>query len=73
MSAPADPMDYSLPSSSVRGISQATVAEWVSIPFSGNFPTQGLNPGLLHCLPSELLGKLLLCFGGATFYVSFGY
>ena len=29
-----DPMDYSLPSSSVRGIFQAIVLEWIAISFS---------------------------------------
>ena len=29
-----DPMDYSLPLSSVHGILQATMLEWVAIPFS---------------------------------------
>ena len=29
-----DPMDGSLPSSSVRGILQARILEWVAIPFS---------------------------------------
>ena len=29
-----DPMDYSLPSSSVHGILQAKILEWVAIPFS---------------------------------------
>ena len=29
-----DPMDCSLPSSSVRGISQSRIPEWVAIPFS---------------------------------------
>jgi len=44
-----DPMDCSLPGSSVRGISQARILEWVAIPFSkGIFPTQGTNPHLLH-------------------------
>ena len=28
---PSDPMDYSLPGSSVHGISQARVLEWVAI------------------------------------------
>ena len=43
-----DPMDCSLPDSS--GISQARILEWVAIPFSrGIFPSQGWNPGLLHC------------------------
>ena len=86
-----DPMDCSLPGSSVHGILQARIVEWVAIPFSekedlpnpgikpmshtlqadsllsgplgkpkntevgslvlpqGIFPTQKLNPGLLHC------------------------
>ena len=40
-----DPMDYT-----VRGILQARILEWVFFPFSrGIFPTQGSNPGLLHC------------------------
>ena len=44
-----DPMDCSLPGSSVHGILQARILEWVAIPFSrGIFPTQGLNLGLLH-------------------------
>ena len=33
-----DPMDYSLPGSSVHGILQARIVEWVAIPFSrGSF------------------------------------
>ena len=44
-----NPMDYSPPGSSFRGILQARILEWVAIPFSrGIFPTQGLNPCLLH-------------------------
>ena len=31
----SDPMDYSPPGSSVHGISQARILEWVAIPFSG--------------------------------------
>ena len=30
----SDPMDYSLPGSSVHGIFQAGILEWVAIPFS---------------------------------------
>ena len=42
-------MDCSPPGSSVYGILQARILEWVAIPFSrGIFPTQGLNPGLPH-------------------------
>ena len=40
-----DPMDYT-----VHGILQARILEWVAFLFSrGIFPTQGLNPALLHC------------------------
>ena len=45
-----NPMDYSPPRSSVHGILQARILEWVAIPFSrGSSPTQGLNMSLLHC------------------------
>ena len=36
-----DPMDCSLPDSSVLGIHQARILEWVAIPFPGYLP----NPG----------------------------
>jgi len=43
-------MDYSSPDSSVHGILQARILEWVAIPFSrGIFLTQGLNLGLPNC------------------------
>ena len=47
-----DPMDCRPPGSSVHGISQARILEWVTISFSqpkGVFPTQGSNLHLLHC------------------------
>ena len=46
-----NPMDCGPPASSVRGILQARILEWVAVPSSRLiFPTQGLNPHLL-CLP----------------------
>ena len=49
-----DPMDCSPPESSVHGISQARVLEWLAIfLLQGIFLTQGLNPHLL-------LGKWVL-------------
>ena len=39
-----DPMDYT-----VHGILQVRILEWIAVPFQGIFPTQGLNPGFLHC------------------------
>ena len=44
-----DPMDCSPPGSIVHGILQARILEWVAILFSKIFPSQGSNPGLLHC------------------------
>ena len=45
-----DPMDCSLPGSSVHAILQARILECIAMPSSrGFFPTQGSNPGLLHC------------------------
>ena len=44
-----DPMDCSPPGSSVRGILQARILEWMPFLSPGIFPTQGWNPGLLHC------------------------
>ena len=45
-----NPMDCSLPSSSVQGILQARILESVDTAFSrGIFLTQGSNLGLLHC------------------------
>ena len=38
------------PNYTVHGILQTRILEWVAFPFSrGIFPTQELNPGLLHC------------------------
>ena len=45
-----DPMDYSPPGSSVHGILQARILEWVAQSSSrGIFPIQGLNTSLPHC------------------------
>ena len=38
-----DPVDSSPPGSSIHGILQASMLEWVVV------PNQGSNPGLLHC------------------------
>ena len=43
-------MDCSLPGSSIHGIFQARVLEWVAISFSrGSSRPTGSNPGLSHC------------------------
>ena len=40
-----NPMDCSLPGSSVHGILQARILEWAAIPFSRGFPNPGIEPG----------------------------
>ena len=57
-----DPMDCSLPGSSVHGILQARIPEWVAIPFSpGDLSDQGIEPGSpalqADSLPSEPPGN----------------
>ena len=50
-----NPMDYSPPGSSVHGILQTRILEWVATPFSwgssrpGDLPHPGTNLRLLHC------------------------
>ena len=39
-----DPTDCNPPASSVHGILQARVLEWVAIPFSGDHPDTGIEP-----------------------------
>ena len=39
-----DPMDCSLPSSSVRGIFQARILMWIAIPSPGDLPDSGIEP-----------------------------
>ena len=57
-----DPMDCSQPGSSVHGISQARILEWVAFPFSRGSSQPGIEPGSpalqADSLPTELSGKL---------------
>ena len=39
-----NPMGCSLPRSSVHGLSQARIPEWVAISFSGDLPDPGIKP-----------------------------
>ena len=56
-----DPMDYSLPGSSIHGSFQAGVLEWIAISFSRLSSQPRDRTCLPHCkaeaLPSELPGK----------------
>ena len=55
-----DPWDYSPPGSSIHGILQARILEWVAISSSGgSSPTQGSNPCLL-CLLHQQVDSLPL-------------
>ena len=55
----SDSMDYSLPDSSVHGISQARILEWVAVSFSRGSSWHGLNPCLLQ------VDSLPLCYLGS--------
>ena len=43
-----NPLDYSPPGSSVHGISEARILEWVNIPFSRDLPIPEIKPVLQH-------------------------
>ena len=55
-------MDSSLPGSSVHGILQARILEWVAIFFSRDLPNPGIEPGSpafqADALPSEPLSSV---------------
>ena len=62
-----DPMNYSLPGSSVHWILQARVLEWVAIAIlQWVFLTQGLNPCLLYLLHWQVGSLPLAAPGGPT-------
>ena len=42
---PMDAMDCSLPGSSVHGILQARILQWVAIPSPKDLPNPGIQPG----------------------------
>jgi len=50
-----NPMDYSPPGSSVRGILQVRILEWVAIPFSRRSSQLGIKPGSLELQADSLL------------------
>ena len=54
-------MDCSPPDSSVHGILQVRILEWVAIPSPGDLPDPGIEPGSpalqADSLPTELSGK----------------
>ena len=58
-----NPMDCSLPDSSVHGILQSKILEWVSMPSPGDSPNPRiepappLSPALQDSLPAESSGK----------------
>ena len=47
MSDSANSMDGRLPGSSVHGILQARILEWVAVPSSGDLPNPGIEPTFL--------------------------
>ena len=62
-----DPMDYNLPGSSVHGLLQARILEWVCHALLQRiFLTQGSNPHLLHRLHWQV-GSLPLAPPGKPF------
>ena len=69
-------MDYSLPGSSIHGIFQARILEWVALPSPGDLPDSGLEPGSpalqADALPSKPSGKLSFLYLDPKWSVWFG-
>ena len=63
-----DPMDCSLPGSSVHGILRAVVPEWVAFTFPGDLANPGIEPrspaSQANSFPSEPPGKPPPAMGG---------
>ena len=57
-----DPMDCSPPGSSVHGILQARILEWVAIPFSRDLHDPGIEPGSSALQADSLLSELPLTY-----------
>ena len=61
MSTLYNPMECSLQASSVHGILQAKLLEWVAVHFKGDLPDSGIEPRSptlqADSLPSETPGK----------------
>ena len=51
------PRDYSPPGSSVHGILQARILEWVAILFSRDLPNPGIKPGSPTLQADSLLSE----------------
>ena len=60
-----DPMDCSLPGSSVHEISQARILEWVAISSSGSLPSLGIKP-----TSPELAGRFFTTIPSGKFPMS---
>ena len=52
-----DPMDYSLPGSSVHGNFRARILEWVAISFPRDLPDPGIKPGSPALQADSLLSE----------------
>ena len=65
-----DLMDYSPLGSSVHGISQARILEWITIPSLGDLPDLGIESELSYCVlstggfPDSSVGKESTCNAG---------
>ena len=59
-----DPMDYSPPGSTVYGILQARIWEWLACPSPGNLPHSGIEPAShVSCIGRQVLYNL--CYVGS--------
>ena len=64
-----DPMDCSLPGSSIHGILQVRILEWVAVPFSRDLPDSGMEP-MFPEAPALQVDSLLLSHKGSVLKIN---
>ena len=58
-----DPVNHSLPGSSIHGILQARKLEWVAMPSSGDLPDPGIEPVSVSLMSPALSGGFFTTSG----------
>ena len=53
----SDPVTCSLPGSSVHGVLQARMLEWIAVPIPGDHPDPGIGPGSPTLQADSLLSE----------------
>ena len=73
MSDSCDPHGCRLPGSSVHGILQARILEWVAVPSSGDLPNPGIEPGFTTLQANFFILTYNVMYSEKMYHVYFGF